>query len=169
MRKLLVLLVPMFFLGGCISDNSDSSPNNTTTTSNSTKINLIGSWNVSGSIDFCPSVTANYTADMQSTDGVNVTQIQRFGGGSANLIDIDTCTPMAFGGDVLDYSFADFPIDSTESDLVRFFKLGYAYHYEINSSYITPTITNFEADTFSFKVVMDDGTDRMVETGTYSR
>ena len=171
MRWLVVLLIP-FVLSGCIDleeTANDDTPGLVDNDDTGETVLLTGSWNVSGYASICPGVTAQYVGDVQSSDGVNITGIQRFGGGSAQLIDIDTCEPMAFGGDYLDYSFTDTPINATLTEFKSFIKAAEAYYYEVPSSYITVSVSAYDDDKIEFSVNFNDGIDNITEYATWTK
>lgn len=113
-------------------------------------VTLTGSWNMTATNTVCTGLTASATADFQTVDGITISQVQRYGGGGAALIDLDTCTLVSFAGDYIDLSSLALPLDVTESEFSAFAKYGSSAYYGIDPASITVTVDVFTDDKLQY-------------------
>ncbi len=113
-------------------------------------VTLTGSWNTVATNTVCTGLTASYTADFQTVNGTTISQVQRYGGGGAALIDLDTCTLISFAGDYIDLSSLALPLDVTASEFSAFAKFGTAGYYGLDPSEITVTVDVFTDDKLQY-------------------
>lgn len=149
MRYFLILL-SFAFLAGCGGSSSSGGGDNPTPTPPTEKVSLLGSWNTTATNTVCPGLTASYVTDFQTNNGSTISQVQRYGGGGAALIDLDTCKLVSFAGDFINLSDLSLPLDVSPSDFSAFARFGTAAYYGLEPSEITVTVDVFTSDRLQY-------------------